>query len=61
MLYPQEQLYQEMTFLSYYLHWSRDEVMRLDHLERRRWCKEVSAVNEKLSASDKKGKEIEFR
>ncbi len=42
-----------MTFLSYYLHWSRDEVLRLDHLERRRWCKEVSAVNRKLSPNKK--------
>ncbi len=43
-----------MTFLSYYLHWSRDTVMGLDHMERRRWCKEVSAVNKKLSPQDKK-------
>ena len=61
MLYPQEQLYQEMTFLSYYLHWSRDEVMRLDHLERRRWCKEVSAVNQKLSKPDKNSRTFQFR
>ena len=59
-LYPQEQLYQEMTFLSYYLHWSRDEVMALSHQERRRWCSEVSAVNKKLSGNDK-NKTIEFR
>ena len=61
MLYPQEQLYQEMTFLSYYLHWSRDTVMKLDHLERRRWCREVSAVNKKLSKPDKSGRTFEFR
>ena len=59
MLYPQEQLYQEMTFLSYYLHWSYREVMALDHLERRRWCREVSAVNQKLSGSEQKS--FEFR
>ena len=53
MLYPQEQLYEEMTFLSYYLHWSRNEVMGLSHLERRRWCQEVSAVNKKLSPQEK--------
>lgn len=53
MLYPQERLYQEMTFLSYYLHWSRDEVMGLSHQERRRWCQEVSSVNKKLSANEK--------
>ncbi len=60
MLYPQEQLYQEMTFLSYYLHWSRNDVMCLSHLERRRWCSEVSAVNQKLSGSEQK-KTFEFR
>ena len=60
MLYPQEQLYQEMTFLSYYLHWSRDEVMTLSHQERRRWCSEVSAVNKKLSGNDK-NQTYEFR
>ena len=59
MLYPQERMYQEMTFLSYYLHWSRDEVMRLNHLERRRWCREVSAVNKKLSNTEQNT--FEFR
>ena len=59
MLYPQEQLYQEMTFLSYDLHWSHREVMALDHLERRRWCREVSAVNQKLSGPEQKT--FEFR
>ena len=60
MLYPQEQLYQEMTFLSYYLHWSRNDVMQLSHLERRRWCSEVSAVNQKLSGPEK-GQSFSFR
>ena len=52
-------MYQEMTFLSYYLHWSRDAVMSLNHQERRRWCREVSAVNKKLSSSSQKT--YEFR
>ena len=52
MLYPQERMYQEMTFLSYYLHWSRDEGMGLNHLERRRWCREVSGGNKQLSNTE---------
>ncbi|MBR1497078.1 MAG: hypothetical protein IJ617_05585 [Oscillospiraceae bacterium] len=55
-MYPKEQLWQEMTFLSYYLHWPRGEVMNLDHLERRRWCREVSEVNRKLNGPDKQNK-----
>lgn len=40
-----------MAFLSYYLHWSHDEVMRLDHKERRRWCSEISKINKKLNGT----------
>lgn len=52
-LYPQERLYQEMSFLAYYLHWSHEDLMNLDHWERRRWCREVSAINKKLSGNER--------
>jgi len=42
-----------MAFLGYYLHWSKEELMDLDHLERRRWCEEVSEINKKLNAPRK--------
>lgn len=54
MLYPQDKLYEEMTFLGYYLHWSHDELMTLEHRERRRWCTEVSQINKKLSGQKEK-------
>jgi hypothetical protein len=50
-LYPQDRLYEEMAFLGYYLHWSKDELMNLDHAERRRWCREISAINKKLGSA----------
>ena len=43
-----------MTFLGYYLHWSHDELMTLEHRERRRWCTEVSQINKKLSGQKEK-------
>ena len=42
-----------MSFLAYYLHWSMDDLMKMEHRERRRWCEEVSALNKKISGSDK--------
>lgn len=57
-LYPQERLYQEMAFLAYYLHWSNEALMALDHWERRRWCREVSAINQKLSGDSRKSVEL---
>ncbi len=57
-MYPKDRLYQEMAFLAYYLHWSNDDLMRLDHRERRRWCEEVSAINKKLSGPEKGSVEL---
>lgn len=45
-----------MSFISYYFHWGMDEVMGLEHAERRRWCSEISQINKSLTPS-KKGKE----
>lgn len=46
-----------MSFISYYFHWSFDEVMKLEHGVRRRWCEEISAINSSLNPSDSKKKE----
>ena len=53
-LYPEDKLYEEMTFLGYYLHWGHEELMNLEHRERRRWCSEVSQINKKLSGQKEK-------
>ena len=37
--------------MGYYMHWSHEELMNLDHKERRRWCKEVSKINKKISGT----------
>jgi len=52
-LYPKDDLYREMSFISYYFHWSQDEVMALEHAQRRRWCSEISSINKSLSPSKK--------
>ncbi|MCR5626476.1 MAG: hypothetical protein K6F99_04065 [Lachnospiraceae bacterium] len=48
-----------MSFISYYFHWSEEEVSKLDHVSRRRWCKEISEINKNLNPSkEKKEKSI---
>ncbi len=49
-------MYEEMAFISYYFHWSEREVMALDHVGRRRWCREISEINKKLNPSKDKNK-----
>jgi hypothetical protein len=31
------------------MHWSREEILGLSHLERIRWCGEISKINRKLN------------
>lgn len=43
--YPIKSLYAEMAFIAHHFHWSHGELMGLEHRERRRWCREISAIN----------------
>jgi hypothetical protein len=47
--YPLARLHEEMAYIAYHFHWSRAEVMTLEHAERRRWAREISVLNEQLS------------
>ena len=40
--YPATQLHEEMAFIAYHFHWAHEELMLLEHAERRRWCREIS-------------------
>jgi hypothetical protein len=49
--YPVKGLYEEMAFIAMHLHWSHGDLMHLDHAERRRWCREISAINRALDGA----------
>jgi hypothetical protein len=46
--YPLEQLHEEVAFLAYYFHWSLEEIMELQHSDRRGFIEEISSINRKL-------------
>ena len=50
-------MFKEMSFISYYFHWGEHEVLGLDHATRRRWCREISFINQSIAPSDAKGRE----
>lgn len=45
MSYPSDRMFEEVAYVSYYLHWPYQQVMSLDHAERRRWVSEVARMN----------------
>jgi hypothetical protein len=49
--YAPERLYAEVAYLAYYLHWSRDDLLDLEHAERQRFVAEVAALNIRIQQS----------
>ena len=52
MSYPLEQLFQEVAFIAYHFHWSRDDIYHFPHPERKRWVEHISRINEIISRED---------
>ena len=42
---PVAELYGEMAFIAHHFHWSSETLLTMEHAERRRWCREISAIN----------------
>ncbi|MDT9189176.1 MAG: hypothetical protein P5681_15290 [Limnospira sp. PMC 894.15] len=40
--YPLEDLYREVAFIAFYFHWSRADILNLEHGERQRWIGEIA-------------------
>jgi Family of unknown function (DUF6760) len=38
-----------VAFLSYYLHWPRDDVQAMEHRDRREWVRQISAINSRIN------------
>jgi uncharacterized protein DUF6760 len=49
MRYPSDRLHEEVAYLAYHLAWTYQEVMQLDHGERRRWVTEVARLNQRMA------------
>jgi hypothetical protein len=50
--YPLEKIYQEVAYIAYHFHWSRDEIMDMTHSERRLWVNEISKINQEINEQE---------
>jgi hypothetical protein len=44
-----DRLFEEVAFIAYHFGWAHDEVLSMPHWERRRWCAEISRINERMN------------
>jgi hypothetical protein len=56
--YPEEQLYEEIAFVAYYMHWSEESILQMPHWERRKWCSHISKINREVSSETQSTREV---
>ena len=44
MTYATRLIYEEVAYLAFHAHWSRDDILDLEHAERRRYVDEIGRV-----------------
>jgi hypothetical protein len=49
--YPLEWLHEEVAYIAYHFHWPYDQIMGLEHHERRRWVEEIAEINRRANAA----------
>lgn len=42
-------LYEEVAFVAYHFHWPPEVIVNLEHKDRLRWVKEISAINQQIN------------
>jgi hypothetical protein len=47
--YPLDQLNEEVAFIAYHFHWSIQQIMNLEHRDRRNWVEHISALNQRAN------------
>jgi len=49
--YPLAQMLEEVAFIAYHFHWPLDEIMVMEHADRRHWVEQISAINLQMNES----------
>ena len=47
--YPLEQLFEEVAYVAYYLHWPLEGILEMEHDDRREWVAKIAEINKKLN------------
>jgi Family of unknown function (DUF6760) len=49
--YPLDRLHEEVAYIAYHFHWPREDVLSMEHADRRRWVEEIAKINRRLGGA----------
>jgi hypothetical protein len=47
--YPLEQLHEEVAYIAYHFHWQLEDILELEHHDRRKWAEKIAEINRKIA------------
>jgi hypothetical protein len=50
--YATDRLFEEVAYVAYHFHWSFEEILELEHADRRRFVEEIASINRRLSEEE---------
>jgi hypothetical protein len=50
--YATDRLFEEIAYVAYHLHWPFEEILDMEHPDRRRFVEEVAAINRRLNGEE---------
>lgn len=42
-------LHEEVAYIAFHFHWPHEQILALEHAERRRWVSEIAKINRHLN------------
>lgn len=49
MTYAPDRIYEEVAYVAFHFHWSLEEILDLEHVQRRRYVEEIASINSRLN------------
>lgn len=49
MTYAPDRIYEEVAYVAFHFHWSLDDILDLEHTQRRRYVTEIGSLNQRIS------------
>ena len=49
MTYAADRLHEEVAYIAYHFHWGLDDLLDLEHAERRRYVAEIGKINTRIN------------
>jgi hypothetical protein len=47
--YAPDRIHEEVAYVAYHFHWSLEEILDLEHGQRRRYVAEIASINQRMA------------